>query len=405
MRTTGGFLGWAGRRAAAAVVCMTSGLSHAQMPATVVVDEARLEPVELLRRVTGQVRASRRSKIASQEAGWLVELMVREGDVVERGGLLARLDHERAELAVREAEARALASEARLEQASIEQERSARERDRIAGLAEQGIAGEQEVDDATSAAAGAEAARRTAVSERAATEASLALARRRLQDTEIRAPYAGRVVALGTEVGEWVDEGGTVIELIETDRAEIWADIPERLVRRFRESERAVQVECEAAGFEGVGDRAVVVPAADPLSRIFPLRISVDATGAGLLPGMSAAAYLPTGTTEPTLTIHKDAILRDDAGLFVYFAVPYTPPPGMPPEAANAFEYQAAPARVHRLFGLPGRVAVRGSLPPGALVVVQGNERLYPSQPLVVTNSPSREPEPGESAQAHERGE
>lgn len=355
----------------------------AQPAATVVLDEARYEPVEQMRRVTGQVRAARRSRLASQEEGWLIELLAREGDRVEQGQVVARFDDERSGLRVAEARAMVRAASARLRQFTIESDRASRERDRIANLADQGIAGAQEADDAESAAASADASRQSAESDLAAAEAALALAERRFRDTEIRAPFTGVVISLSVEIGEWVDIGGQVLELVETDQLEIWADIPERLVARVRTHGTTIGVQSDAAAFEGIGTDPRIVPAADPLSRIFPLRMRVDARGTDLLPGMSADAYIPTGTALPTLSVHKDAILRDDAGLFVYFAVPYSPQ-GESQDGAS-YDWQAAPARVERLFGFGDRVAVRGSLPRDAKVVVQGNERMFPSQPMIVS--------------------
>lgn len=394
---------WLGGLLALSATIGTPGVALGQLPATVVLDKAQLGPVEQHRRVTGQIRAARRAWIASQEEGWLTELRVREGERVETGTVIARFDDERARLRVDEARARVRAASAVLRQFAIESDRASRERDRIANLAEQGIAGEQESDDADSAAAVADAMKQNAESDLAAAEAALGLAERRLRDAEIRAPFSGVVVGLAVEVGEWVDLGGDVIELVETDRLEIWADIPERLVGRLRENVEALSVSCEAAAFDGQGTRPLIVPSADPLSRIFPLRLQVDARGTGLLPGMSADAFIPTGTKIPTLSVHKDAILRDDAGLFVFFAVPYVAPPGA---EGPGFEFQAAPMRVERLFGFGERVAIRSDLPPNARVVVQGNERMYPTQPMMVMNSePPSDSDSGQGLPVQEAGE
>lgn len=375
---------------AAAFACLIVQSPHAlgQMPATVVLDAATMQHVDQMRRVTGQVRAFQRSTVSSQEEGWVVRLAKRAGEAVEKGDVLAELDPERLQLSLEQLRADFDAAEASRAERRIEAERARRELDRVVGLSEQGIAGEQEVDNAEAALASGEASLRRAESQVLAARAGVRFAERRLRDATIRAPFDGRVISTMTEVGEWVEFGGAVAEVLATDRVEVWADVPQQTVRFVEQPGRRVEILVPAADFVGESTEHAVIPAGDELSRIFPLRIVIDAQDTLLRPGMSADVFVPTGDLEQTLTVHKDAVLRDDAGLFVYMAVPYAAPPGSPPEMSDAFELMAVPARIERLFGLPGRVAIRpGSLPPGARLVTEGNERMYPTQPLVVVEA------------------
>jgi membrane fusion protein (multidrug efflux system) len=130
-------------------------------------------------------------------------------------------------------------------------------------------------------------------------------------------------------------------------------------------------VRVDAAGLEVESSLTGLVPDVDELSRLAPVWVRMDNRDGTIKPGMSVVGLVPTGRMAMRLTVHKDAILRDDAGEFVYF---------------NAGG-RAAPARIERLFAVGDRVAIRdGALPPGAELVVEGNERLFPGQPLNVTN-------------------
>src|SRR5688572_14095863 len=69
-------------------------------PARVVLDKARIERIEQQRMVTGELQATRRALLATQEQGWVVEFSVREGDLIEAGGVVARLDDKLLDLEV-----------------------------------------------------------------------------------------------------------------------------------------------------------------------------------------------------------------------------------------------------------------------------------------------------------------
>jgi hypothetical protein len=83
---------------------------------------------------------------------------------------------------------------------------------------------------------------------------------------------------------------------------------------------------------------------------------------------MSITGLVPTGSEEPSLTIHKDAILRNEMGEFVFF------------DAGGV----AAMAQIRSLFPVGDRMAIEAeALQAGAKVVTQGNERMFPGQPLI----------------------
>jgi multidrug efflux pump subunit AcrA (membrane-fusion protein) len=110
-----------------------------------------------------------------------------------------------------------------------------------------------------------------------------------------------------------------------------------------------------------------IIPSGNPTSHMFRVRIALDNSQRMFSPGMSATAMIPTGSSGETLTVHRDAIVRQPAGEIVYF------------DAGGV----AAMARVRSLFGVGDRVAISSEqLPPTAKVVIEGNERLFPGQPL-----------------------
>ncbi len=152
----------------------------------------------------GTVRAHRRAELSPEVGGRVLALPFREGDRVEKGDVLLRLDDEmrraELELATRDREA-ALAERDRV---CTRAEQAVRDRERIRQLARDGIASSDLLDKAATEAQSLAAACKGAevIVERAG--AGVLVAEARLKKMVLRAPFDGVVAELQTEVGEWV---------------------------------------------------------------------------------------------------------------------------------------------------------------------------------------------------------
>lgn len=364
---------------------LVAAATHAQPPANVVIDEARLESLERMRRVTGELRALQRSHLAAREEGQVLSLEVRAGDEVEMGQVIASLDPVLAELIVASSEAGLDALRAGVAESQAELDQARFDFDRVQSLIQSASASSQEGENARVSLASATARLQRAQADVAAAQARLALDRQRLKDMVIRAPFNARVVSTSTEVGQWLSIGDTVCELYAVDSIEAWVDVPESVIERMSSVGASVAVEVPALGGELAGTITQIVPAVDPQSRLFPVRIAVPNDRDLLQPGMSVTAMIPTGAREEMLTISKDAILRDDAGEFVFMAVPNEQP-------ESPFKEIAIPARISRQFAVGNRVAIRiGTIQPGARLIVEGNERMFPTQPIIDVSATARE--------------
>jgi RND family efflux transporter MFP subunit len=350
-----------------------TGAAAAQPAANVRLDAAREEVVAQQRDATGQIVTLRRATVATQEAGLVLELDLEPGDSVERGQVIARLDADRARLEVERWQARITADEAAVTRQEAELARAERDLRRIEQLADRASAGESEQDRARTEVESRKAQLAEARATLRTSQAELALAERTLDDMTIRAPFDGRVVAKQTEAGQWLSQGDGIVTLVSLTQLEARADIPERSVGALQTGSGSIEVFVPALGKRLRGELISIVPEADSLSRLFPIRIRVEDPEGRLRPGMSLTAIVPTGESGPTLTVSEDAILRNAVGEYVFF------------DAGGLA--QAAP--VTRLFSTgQGRVAVRSPmLRPGSLLVVEGNERMFPSQPLNVLNA------------------
>jgi RND family efflux transporter MFP subunit len=304
-------------------------------------------------------------------------MLADEGQRVEKNAVLVRLDDAIALIDEAKERAAVEAAKAIVSEREADAALAARERERIEGMASRGSANVSEVDEKKTRESTTIARAIEAKANLALANATLARATQKRERMTIRAPFTGRIVKKRTEVGQWADSGTEVLDLIALDEVEVRLSVPETLIGNISSGDGDIRVRVSALGLDVIGKLLAIVPDADPLSRAFPVRVIVKNEGERLRPGMSVTGLLPSGVKELVLTLPKDAVLRDDAGEYVFM------------NAGGS----AVPARVKTLFAVGDHVAVRSaSLTAGAKVVVGGNERLFPGMPITDVDAPPAPP-------------
>ncbi len=346
-------------------------------PTPVKVAAVRSEKLAPRKKVFGELHAAHRSVIAAEEGGIVREVLVHEGEKAAAGAVLVRLDDARLKLAAAANAASLSSARAAVVEREAMLARTERDLDLMKRAASQGGTNPREMSDSESAVAVARAQLAQAKAAVAIVEQQGALITKRAADLEVRAPYAGVVTARHADVGAWVADGGAVVDFLGTEELEGWFEVPQELfgaamdlvAQADKHLTRAVPVDIQSAtgqDIKAVGIR--VVPEIDPRSRTFHavLRIMRE-DDVPLASGLALTAYVPAGALAPRLLVSKDAILRGDAGPFVY--------------AVRGGI--AMPVNVRIAFPAGADVALEpGSLEEGAQVVVEGNERLRPMSPV-----------------------
>jgi RND family efflux transporter MFP subunit len=307
-------------------------------------------------RLIGTSRAFRRSLVASEVAGRVVAVEARRGERVERNGTLTRIDP--TVFRLRLEEARAQLREARANQENLELEL-----ERTRTLLEQKSISNREYDDARFRA-------RAAESRIEALKARIETLEHDLSRCTVRAPFGGFVVEEHTELGQWVREGGTIAEIADIDPILVTVPVPDRYVRHVAEGQAlSLRFDGLGEGADRTGEVRSVVPVGNEEARTFPVEILVPNPEGDLLSGFSCRVLVPVGEEETRLLVPKDAVVPGEAGSFHLFAVR---------------EGRAVRVEVDKGQDHDGSVAVRGPVEPGDAVVVEGNERLFPGQPVRV---------------------
>jgi RND family efflux transporter MFP subunit len=258
------------------------------------------ETVEL--RGTVAPLPDRDAQIAPQVAGRIVRVVVREGDRVTSGQVVAQIDSGPLEDQVKEADAG-------LTKARAERKNAETTLARVERVFEHGIAARQEVDDASARAASARAAESEA-------EAAAQRAHRQLDRASVRSPLAGVVLKLLRHSGELVD--GTpatpVCEVGDPSQLELVSDAPAQDLVRVAAGDVATVTMAALPGRLWKGKVAVVAPAVDRTTGLGAIRITLDLSGGPAPPvGVFGTARIASGKPRDAVVVPA-AALRSAVG-------------------------------------------------------------------------------------------
>jgi RND family efflux transporter MFP subunit len=344
-------------------------------PTLVEVDEVVSEPLRQTQPVQGRFVARQSGPIASRTRGAVMIMHVFVGDAVTAGEPLATLDTARlqAETARKRAEVQYRA--AQVDGAIARHEQSEQELDRMEKLRRSAAFSRARFDDQTSEVISAKSHIAEAKAQLETAEAELALAEIDLKNSVVLAPYNGVVTRSYTQAGAYLRDGDPVVDLVDHQSLEIEADIP---ASRVASLESGMTVTALIEGREPLSATVrAIVPQENTLSRTRAVRFSptFDPVMVGAAAEAVVTVRVPVGVPRDVVTVHKDAIVQQ--GGTVVYAVE---------------DGKAVRKRVRLGESAGSRFVVEDGLAPGAMVVIRGNARLRPGQPVTY---PGMKPLPG----------
>lgn len=241
-------------------------------------------------------------RVSALVPGRVTELRVAEGDRVQSGEVVAKLDDRPYRDQLQQAEAASQQAKANSENAQLA---FARNQD----LFQRGIVARKDLEDARTQASVAAAAQRQA-------EAALEIAQLQLARAEIHSPLDGQVVKRFVSIGEQVDGTAAqpIVDVASLREVEFLGNAPAMYLSKLRPSE-AVDVTTEAVPGRKFAGRVVAIsPAVDPATGVGLVRIRVPNSDGLLRLGMFLSAEVPVETHTRAMVVPPQAIYRDETG-------------------------------------------------------------------------------------------
>ncbi len=291
------------------------------------------------------------SQVSSEVAGLAASVEAQLGDRVKKGQPLVRLNTDLLDTDIQ-------LSQTRIKQSDLQAELAEKDFERQKSLLKNRGSSQKNYDDASFNL-------NNARMEKQAARQSLARLNLQKEKSTITAPFDGIVLEKQVEIGDWVQQGNPVMTVGSINDLFVKAPVGETLLQFISEGQK-VTVTINAYDRELTGTVAAIDPRADERTKNVFVKIRVPAQE-NIAENMSATVHLPISTKQKLSIIPRAALIKFQGKDFVY----------------TIKEGKAAILPVNIVTYLGEQIAADNPyLVPGMPVIVEGNERLRPDQPV-----------------------
>lgn len=330
-------------------VCGQEAAADAQLVSTA---SAKTEQVQASAWLPGNVVSRLDSSIAAQQSGQLLSIM-EIGSVVKKDTVIARLDDQALQLELSQLKAQLRQLEANVEFLQAQQQRMEK-------LGQNYSTAVSEIDR-----------NKRDLSVAKEQLAAMAIQIKRVQlnidQTQIKAPFNGTINAHYVSLGELINVGTPMLQLVDGENLDITVATPLNLSSFIKQVQK-VPVKW--------GEQLVELPvrtwgtAGNQQSRTFELR--VDAKGLDLFAGSAVQVALPKSMPLSGITVPRDGLILRENESYVF-------------KVDDQLVAHKVPVNIG--LGIDDWVVVEGDLAPGDDIVVRGGERLADGQAVRINPS------------------
>ena len=276
---------------------------------------------------TGYVVARRQAAVASKITGKMVELNIEEGDRVKAGQIIAKLDDTNIRAALNAAIAQQDYAKAGLDETRVNLTNADRDYTRQKSLLTGHFVSQATVDNSQTSLDALRAQLLTQQVNVQVAERNVQVAQRNLDDTIVRSPFDGVVIAKSALVGGIVSPlsaGGGFTRtgigtIVDMDSLEVEVDVNEAYIGRVQPNQ-AVQSTLNAYPDWKIPSHVIaIIPTADRAKATVKVRIGLDLKDARIVPDMGVrVSFLeeaksategrprPSGVLVPKEAVHSD---------------------------------------------------------------------------------------------------
>lgn len=314
-------------------------------PAVVKVEDAVNIDIAPFIWVSGTVIGRYDSKVAAEVDG-VLESALDVGDRVEENDVIAKIEDDKYKLALNE-----ISAEIKPIETMVEFHK--KEAKRLQMLAEKNNAAKNQLDETL-------ANRDEALAEIKVVRAKFAMAQDDLKKTEVRAPFSGVITERYKMKGERVDSGDQIVRLINTDKLEIQARVPQKSVQYIKAGDT---LSIKGPSSEIKGTVRTVIPVGDDVSRLFEIRIEFN--NPNWSAGTAVEVTSPVSNEQNVIAVPRDALVIRQSGIVIYRI-----------NDENISELIPVKTGIANTT----HIQVMGNVNVNDKIVTRGNERLRPGQ-------------------------
>lgn len=280
---------------------------------------------------SGYVIARREATVSSKITGKVMAVFIEEGVKVTDGQLLARLDDTNVQASLQLARAQLDTAQVALDEARVRLREAELDWQRQQKLGASGTTTQAELDRAEAAFLAARARLARLGTEVTVAERTVAIWQQQLDDTVIRAPFAGVVTSKNAQPGEMISpmsSGGFtrtgICTIVDMDSLEIEIDVNESYINRVSAGQ-PVEATLDAYAEWKIPCHVVaIIPTADREKSTVRVRVGFDRPDPRILPEMSVKVAFrdsgPVAAASPGVIVPQGA-LRQDQGRDVVFVI------------------------------------------------------------------------------------
>lgn len=283
---------------------------------------------------SGYVTTRLEATVSSKVTGKIAEILVEEGMKVDKGQILAKLDASNAESSLRLAEARLSSARLVLTESEPLLEFAETEFKRLTNLESAKSVSKSDFGKAAAEVQTLRAKLQRLKSDVTVAERMVDECRLQVDDTIIRAPFAGVVTTKDSQPGEMISPmsaGGSftrtgICTLVDMASLEIEVDVGESFINRVTAGQPVVATLDAYQDWQIPGRVIAIIPTADRQKATVKVRVAFDKLDPRILPQMGvkvafqSADPAAAGASKDVITVSKDAV-RSDAGRDIAWVV------------------------------------------------------------------------------------
>jgi RND family efflux transporter MFP subunit len=256
---------------------------------------------------SGYVTARRQATVSAKITGKVTEVLIEEGQQVKEGDLLARLDDTEAKAQLSLSQAQLTAARSQLAEVRALLVQAERDYDRQQELLRRQLVAEQSMDAARAQRDMVRARLGNLEEQIRVSIESVAVARVQLDNTEIRAPFSGVVVAKAAQPGEMISPisaGGGFTRtgigtIVDMDSLEIQVDVNESFINRVAPGQPVEAVLNAYPDWKIPGEVIAIIPSADRNKATVKVRVALRQKDRRILPDMGVRVSFLTAPSAP----------------------------------------------------------------------------------------------------------